>query len=162
MFSFFAGVLVYRLWSATNYRPQVPNVLFPILLLSIFALVPPNSLTAAYDLLAVIIAFPLLIYGAASNNPNSGRLQTTYTTLGLASYAVYVIHWPIYELLERVRRHAGQQDSTLNPIWGVVLLVALVLIALTLDRFYDFPVRKRLNALLLPRPLAKAKAEAQA
>ncbi len=156
MFSFFAGVLVYRLWSTTKYRPQVPNVLFPVLLLAIFAPAPPSFLLTTYDLLATIFVFPLMIYCAAGNNPSNTRLQSIYTSLGLASYAIYVIHWPIYDLIERARRYAGHQEAILNPIWGLVLLAVLVLISLAIDRYYDAPVRKLLKVHLMPRTPAKA------
>jgi peptidoglycan/LPS O-acetylase OafA/YrhL len=141
LFSFFAGVLVYRIWLESPYRPELPTGLFPAVLLISFAIIVPDSVRPGYQLGLVLVAFPLFIYAAACNNPK-GPLRAVYSSLGGASYAIYAIHLPVFHLVERGWIHwTGREMPLVEPLWGIAFLIAIFLIALFLDRVYDIPIR---------------------
>ena len=93
-FSFLAGVVTYRLWHASEWHP---NIRAPLLALSVPLLllfvVPRHDQYDPYDFLAVL-AFPPIIYLAASAEP-SLRLRSACLWLGAISYALYITHWPL-------------------------------------------------------------------
>jgi peptidoglycan/LPS O-acetylase OafA/YrhL len=137
MWSFFAGVAVYRFW---RFRPaiQLPVALAG-LALCLMLFFPP-------ELAWVLLGFPVLIYFAASAEPR-GAMGGLCRQLGAASYAVYVLHWPIIAGL--------QHFMPILPIdspWTTVVIYSLVVpLALLLDRVYDRPARRWLEKRLLPR-----------
>jgi peptidoglycan/LPS O-acetylase OafA/YrhL len=143
IYTFFAGVAVYRLWKA---RPPkaLPVWLFPVGL--------ATMLVFPFPLLAPLVGFPALVYLAASSEP-SGLTKSLFAQLGLSSYAVYVLHEPILYLA----RQLGMQG-----VWAWSgLVVAIVVLSLLLDRLYDAPVRRWLERVLL-RPWLPRRRYAQA
>lgn len=135
IWSFFAGVAVYRLW--LRYRPpELPIVVCAVALLVMFSL--------PYELAWVLAGFPLVIYLGASSEPR-GPLAALCEWLGLASYGAYVLHKPLIEAL----RAAGVHTD--GPPVALAICLVATLIALILDRVYDQPVRRWLERRLTPR-----------
>jgi peptidoglycan/LPS O-acetylase OafA/YrhL len=75
-------------------------------------------------------------------------IGTTFLWLGGISYAVYMLHWPIYIATLRALRKLDLKEADLAPCGGAALLVAVVVIAAIAERYYDQPVRAWLNRKL--------------
>jgi peptidoglycan/LPS O-acetylase OafA/YrhL len=95
--SFFAGVLTYRLWRTSSWRPSLPPVALCLLLVLMLAVGTAPPWGERYDFLAVTL-FPLLIYCAACCEPGP-RLRPIFLWLGATSYALYITHWPALQVI---------------------------------------------------------------
>jgi peptidoglycan/LPS O-acetylase OafA/YrhL len=136
-FSFFAGVLVYRIWQKRPAPPNLPAALLGAILLSLLALPVPLHYTAVYHVSLVLLAFPLLLWLGASSTPIR-PIATVCSWLGEISYAVYVLHVP---MIMAIRTLHMPRD----PLWRLVAIVAAAHVA---TRFFDRPVRRWLGAWL--------------
>jgi len=114
---------------------------------------PPEHYQAAFDLIVTLLCFPCLILAGASSAP-TGLLARLFTWLGTASYGIYVLQVPIYELAYRASSHLGI-STLIDPPWifGVAFLAVVVAAGVIADKSFDQPVREKLTTLLLkPRP----------
>jgi len=151
--SFFLGVLFYRLYSGGG----LPKLRFPpILALAAVAVlmcisVPDGTPRALYDALCVVVLFPLLVWLCICNEPTRG--VRIYAVLGLISYPLYVIHVPIRYLVERVViRVVGGNPEDFAPWIGVLVIAGLVALSWVLAATYDIWARQRLGRLVGQRP----------
>src|SRR5271155_429617 len=94
LFSFFAGVLVYRLWLKWRRAITIPPMFIAIPLIAILAARPSVILERPYDLIATIVLFPVIVMLGASIKAN-GRIAI-FSILGVASYGIYVLQAPLY------------------------------------------------------------------
>lgn len=137
-FSFFAGVLVYRLWLKRPARPNLPAAIPAAILVAILGFPIGKSLAVTYDLSMICLAFPLLLWLGASSHPTR-PIAAICSWMGAVSYAVYALHAPILGA-------AGQLHIPRTLPWGIALLAAIVFAADVATRFFDRPVRRRLTA----------------
>lgn len=138
LWSFFAGVAVYRLWRWRR-APQVSPLLCVVALLAMLAI--------NLDLLWVFVGFPLLVYLAASAEPARWQ-EPLFANLGVVSYGLYAIHLPIIYLVHGV--------IALDSVWITLALGAVLsLIVIALDRWWDRPLRTFLETRLAPGRLSK-------
>ncbi len=150
-FSFFLGVVLYRLW-ATKFgpRPKVPPLLILFSMIALYAINPVFE--RKYDVILIFICHPVLIWlGAASHGPQ--RLTRAMTWLGALSYAVYIIGSPVQqgiEVLLRPRLHLSWDEEMPSIFVWLVLPTVLVVAHLMTFRF-DVPVRARLSSWLITR-----------
>ena len=145
-YSFSAGVLVYRVWSIRKPRIKVPHFVLVFLLVAILVQNPPEHYRAAFDLVAAILIFPLLIWFGASSIAN-GVVGRVFTWLGTSSYAVYVLHVPLYNLTLQIIDEISQANvENFQLYWGVTFVVFVFAVAMIADRFFDRPVRAMLMA----------------
>ncbi len=150
MFSFFLGVSFYRALGPNPRRYTLPIVatplIFAILAVVLFAPGPPGW---AYDLVAVLALFPAILILAVMSNPARSRLHSAFVNLGLASYPLYVVHFPFFWLVSKVLFH--NSGASLRA-FGMVMSLAVVLpLSWLLAKSYDQPVRSWLTARLTPR-----------
>jgi peptidoglycan/LPS O-acetylase OafA/YrhL len=146
LFSFAAGVLVYRLWGHIKLQPRPPSWLVAVALLLVLTLPMPRQV---FDPIAVLILMPALVLAGASCG-SAGRVSAwIQRQLGAASYAVYVLHFPVILVTDYLfvstgflRRLGVIHPSIVTTPLTVVLVVGL---ALLLDWFYDRPLRRRLS-----------------
>ncbi|NBW09661.1 MAG: acyltransferase [Caulobacteraceae bacterium] len=144
-FSFFLGVGVYRLHRAFPVR--LPGLaVIPVTLILLASFLPAVPFQGLYDVLAIVVIFPLLLFvGAAIAPPQAA--QGVCTFLGVTSYAIYVIHVPMRDVVL-----AAMHYLPIRPSWG--LAAAFILIALVaswiVDKVYDGPVRTWLSGKFLP------------
>ena len=144
-FSFFAGVLLYRLYR----RKRIPRLYKARALVTSLGLV---SLLAAVlvgdwlgasgvgELLVVALLFPLIIFvGAEVAVP--GRWTALCAVLGTISYPLYLMHQPYLALCMELQTHLGRVS---NPVMGIYLLSLLAFAWLAAER-YDAPVRGALS-----------------
>jgi peptidoglycan/LPS O-acetylase OafA/YrhL len=148
VFSYTCGMLLFRRWSSRRYLVRLPASL--LLLLSLAALVLPLTHQALVSLFTILLLIPAIVYAGSLNEPGNVS-ERIFGPLGAASYAIYVLHapfcafflwvWPT--LVVPARRS------------GVLMLAALVVFSLVVDRFYDTPIRKALRtASTKQNPLA--------
>jgi peptidoglycan/LPS O-acetylase OafA/YrhL len=139
-FSFFAGVLVYRIWQKCPAPVNLPAPILGLFLLAVLSFPIPNRYEGVYDTCVVLMAFPLLLWFGASSKPIR-PVAVICSWLGEISYAVYVLHWPM--LLA-----ASLLNMPEKLRWGALWLVAVAFAADLATRFFDRPVRRRLMAWL--------------
>jgi peptidoglycan/LPS O-acetylase OafA/YrhL len=149
-FSFFAGVLVFRLFGA---RPVINNEWAAWVLMAaltvILAFRPSEAVSPWFELGVVLVGFPVLVVLASRFEPGAltGRL---FAYVGLMSYGVYIIHQPIGNLARESLEHLVRLP---RPPWtfatGAAFLAFLVGLAGWLDGHYDGPVRRWLRGWLL-------------
>jgi peptidoglycan/LPS O-acetylase OafA/YrhL len=128
LYSFFAGVLVYRIWRLRQPSRNVPAVLLVAILGAILASHPSEHYQACFDLMVAVVIFPLLVWiGASSVVGNS--MARLFTWLGAASYGVYVLQIPLYGLTVRILgKMQGNVDYFGWP-WSVAFIGFVFLIA---------------------------------
>jgi peptidoglycan/LPS O-acetylase OafA/YrhL len=142
-FSFFAGATIYQIWRRAAWRPRAPFWLVGAALLLIFVLPMPRE---AIDIPAVLFSMPALVYFGACCSPSARASDIMQRVLGDASYAVYVLHFPVILIVDRVVAPGMVHRSLVTTPLTVGIVVIL---ALWLDRAYDRPVRRFLSATLV-------------
>ena len=148
MFSFFAGVLVFRLWRRFPPRRGVPPLIFIGGLFVILAYSPPPDLEIAYALLAALFVFPALVFFGASSVPAKPNARL-FTWMGNISYGVYVLQQAYYVLvMALVVACTGREFTGLSTFELLAMFVLLAPLATLTHRYFDVPVRRRLLDLL--------------
>lgn len=142
-YSFPAGVLVYLLLADGWKLPRVPAIAclaaFPLLIMI------PSANAALF---CVLVAFPLLVaFAASAELPRS--LAAPAFLLGSASYALYVLHMPLYSFIKACLTKLGLDVPGLP--FGVAAVVAAVALSLVTVRYLDEPARRYLSQRLLQR-----------
>lgn len=148
LFSFFTGVVLYRVWRRS--APRSTASWWPILLL--IAMLTLHLADSRSDLLVqfglIVIGFPLIIYyGAAARSHPS--IDYMFRKLGLASYAVYILHVPIFFILRDGCAHFGIVLAQMAPWGGAAFAISLLALCLLLDHVVDRPLRTLLGRLLV-------------
>jgi len=146
LWSFFAGVAVYRLHQTTGLKLRIPIAIPGIALIGVFA---PPLMGWGYDVALALIAFPFLIFASARIDLNS----VTARWLASISYAVYIVQAPVLSLLEMLFAGIFAMEISALPLpLTTALLVTATLAASTLaTRQYDEPVRAWLRTALRAR-----------
>lgn len=144
VFSFLAGIAVYRVWQAGGLAwLRVPPFIAALILLAVF-IVRPDGSAPAFDAITVLVVFPALVL-AATVEP-SPDLRPLCLQLGIASYAIYALHVPLVRLLAAVLFRLGESLTT--PVRAAVetgLLLVILGLALLADRWVDRPARAWLS-----------------
>lgn len=150
-FSFSAGLLMARL-----YHPQFIRGAFWICSLAIVGLLSVPFvgdvyagtawLNGLYDVVCVVLIFPVILYVGASGDTGRSRQMTVCGWLGRLSYPVYIVHYPFMYLF-----YAWVWGNGLSfaQSWPVALSVVAgsVGIAVLALKYYDEPVRRYLSAM---------------
>jgi peptidoglycan/LPS O-acetylase OafA/YrhL len=110
---------------------------------------PEGDVRAIWDMVCVLMVFPMLVYCGTLIDPDV-RLRRTATFLGVTSYAVYVLHSPLSSVLNSVTRYwSGSIGMGVSAPWlGVAVLAALLAGCWLVDRYFDSPVRRQLSRIL--------------
>jgi peptidoglycan/LPS O-acetylase OafA/YrhL len=144
MFSFFCGVLVYRLWKGAEAKIAFPPLLAGIVLAAILLSYPSENYQIAFELAAIIVAFPIIVFLAAGSTPR-GPMAWLFAAMGRVSYAIYVIQVPVYLFIYGAALTLSGGRHTLRLADGLLFIAILVLSALWADSRYDTPVRRILT-----------------
>ncbi|MGA8939855.1 MAG: acyltransferase family protein [Acidobacteriaceae bacterium] len=145
LFSYLAGVLLYRLWFIHRHRYRVGFAIPCLIFCAILATPSFNQYSAIFDLTAVFIAFPVIVFLTACSSP-SRTFHWISSVLGIASYAIYVLHLPMehyFTSLWNLLFHQWPQASA--PWTGLLFLPFPIIAALVLDAVYDAPMRRWLR-----------------
>lgn len=135
---FFIGVLIFRFY-AEKKLPCIPvNCLFlSALLIALFS-VPMGMrwIDLVFPILCVGFVFPFIIVAGAQHDTGS-RWMPVATMSGELSYPVYILHYPLLALGDRVISPLVSSNS-----FKLVILVAMTIIfSLAASRFIDRPIR---------------------
>lgn len=143
LFSFLAGILVYR--SKWIIRSKLGFVSMAILLLIVF-LVPFTKANAIIDPLLVVFYFPLLVALGAGATLQP-KLSKICKFSGEISYPLYVIHYPfLWLFLSYIE--VKKPDMATMQILIPIGTIALVLLAYGVLVFMDLPIRKYLKKIM--------------
>lgn len=140
VFSFTAGLAVYRLYRMTSWRPRRLG-LAPLALLPALLWVRLDEIV--FPLVCVGVVFPAFVFAAAGAEPGP-KLGRIFTWLGAASYPLYALHKPLGEIIELgVGRLAPRLMAS---AWlGAPYLALLVVGAILVERHYDRNARRALT-----------------
>ena len=149
-YSFFAGVVMFRMLSDKMVVSELASWGCLALLALILGFTPSNAIAPWYELGVITVGFPALLALAVRFEPKSALTGRAFSYLGLVSYGVYIIHQPIGHLLRPTLERVVHLPHGWPALpWAIGFLAFLVLTAGLLDRFYDGPVRKQLRARFL-------------
>lgn len=137
-YSFFCGVFIYQIWSKKKSTFKTPAWFIASALFFLLAVHPPINFQTAYDLIVTIIVFPLLVWLGA-NSPVKGRTARIFSSLGTASFGIYILQVPLNSVVLLVLSHFPQFAPGL--LFGVCFVCFVILTTLFLDRYFDRPVR---------------------
>jgi len=150
-FSFFLGVLLYRLYhhrlktSGTGWIQRLVPVLITLILIAILNSPLSWMRTEGFRLLAISLCFPAMVYyGALARLPRSfTRLSTA---LGELSYPLYLLHMPFVSLL-RARHLAWftAAHTTLVHCLVPCIIAIFAYISWQVGEHIDLPIRRMLT-----------------
>jgi peptidoglycan/LPS O-acetylase OafA/YrhL len=162
-YSFFIGVLAYRIWRSSVKRPQFTGVLgwmmaAVICTLVVLALATPLIQSAAAQLAVIALLFPLLIYfGACVHLPHHWGKISAF--LGEISYPLYLLHVPLFlPLYGGTFRRFLAMRSGITHFVIPILVPVYVLISWWVAKHYDGPVRRFLARQYNTAPVAVGQA----
>lgn len=139
LFAYPAGMLIFILWNKHRLRPNVSPFLPAFVLMAILA--GPLHSGLWYDLLSIVVFFPVLIFLGACSTPSQSLVPATHW-MGVTSYAIYVLHNPLAAFFELLWNRVGHHNIELDaPFGGIVYIVTMLLFAVWIDRVYDVKVR---------------------
>lgn len=155
LFPFSLGMLLAR-----NFKPVRVSGIFWWSIIILFALFSVPQITATttlinfnclYEMACVALAFPLIVWLAASGTTTDQTSNLVCKFLGDLSFPLYVVHYPVMYvfygwLIEN-------KHYTLAETWTVVILVFIINITLAIVclKFYDEPVRRFLSRKFLKK-----------
>lgn len=125
LFSFFLGVLIWRA------RPAVSGIspwVSVLALAFILACAPSPGLRPIFDLAAVTVILPGVLWLGASSEPGPVSLPL-FTAAGAASYAVYVTHIPILKWISPRLDALGLDRAAAGAGTSLLALAALLVLA---------------------------------
>lgn len=147
LFSFSAGLLLFRIFKPTKVRGA-----FWLCSLAVIALLTMPRIggeshlwaNGVYESICVLLLFPLIVYFGAS-----GKTTDKYTTnickfLGEISYPLYIVHYPFIYMYYAWVKNENLTFSQSLPGALAVVLGSIVLAYLCL-KLYDVPLRKYLT-----------------
>lgn len=152
-FSFFGGVLLFRLVGAPKavkgritWWAAVPALLLPIVVLPEVS----KEMWPELRLFTVMIVAPALMWWGQGMNPPRW-LWKAFATLGSMSYAMYILHYPIFLAMQRIAWRVPELSTIGAPWTGIAILIVVFVLAVAAERYYDTPVRAWINRKLKER-----------
>ncbi|TIV69912.1 MAG: acyltransferase [Mesorhizobium sp.] len=138
-FSFFLGVLLCFLRRGWWVEAAI------LLTLAVFAIAPAGAAgRVAYDLACLAVVFPIIVVTGAVA-PTAPRLAGFYGWLGRISYPIYIIHTPMLMIIAGAGKAVSVDPFSHHPWFGILMAVAVIVIADIATRIYDEPVRRFLQ-----------------
>jgi len=157
MFGFFAGVLIYRLMGSPREAPKRRSwmALPALLVVPALTFLPEMPIPRILvELGIVFIAGPTLVVWGASLQPPP-RFAAVLAWFGAVSYALYIVHYPIFQVVKRLSGRIPALYETYAPWTGLAILVIAIAVAAAAVEFYDRPMRRWMGALLRGKPQAR-------
>jgi peptidoglycan/LPS O-acetylase OafA/YrhL len=154
LFSFSLGICLYRLYNLQ--RPNTAKNGNIIGLLICCCLILITNIPAAiffgfpyFDLLICLVVFPAIVW-IAMRTTQTGLVELIFRWLGRFSYPIYILHGPIFTLLQSLRQKGFNLPA--SPAAGMVVVMAIFIVAGIVAVRFDEPVRKKLKIMVLPNP----------
>lgn len=153
-YPFFCGLLMFRLGKRISLRGGFwwcSATITLILVLPCFGVPDSLWLDGIYNMLAVLIVFPLLVITGAGSKMTDRRTVAACRWLGAISYPLYITHYPwIYVHMAWAAAHPDAPRAT-HIFVSVAVFVITLSIAYAAMKLYDQPVREWLSRKLLRR-----------
>ncbi|MGV3617825.1 MAG: acyltransferase family protein [Fimbriimonas sp.] len=145
---FLAGMLLGRLFVGTEVRISGDRA-DRLLALAVAAIVAAIALRMPYVLLhtgGLAVAFTVIVWALASGQGRAAAALATppLVRLGEASYALYILHLPVFGILEYMAAARGIRIGTVG--FALAAVVALIGISLLVNRLFEVPMRRLLRA----------------
>jgi peptidoglycan/LPS O-acetylase OafA/YrhL len=142
MFSFFLGVLLHRHRPSLRALGSWGFVGLNLGLVVLFGcdLGVGSSL---YDFGCVVVLFPVILLAGAATQIG-GWLKGLCSLAGDASYAIYIVHFPVFMIVAGILRRVPPEIGD-SVVVGPVFLGLIVAGAVVLARGYDLPARRWLT-----------------
>jgi peptidoglycan/LPS O-acetylase OafA/YrhL len=150
LFSFFAGVAVFRL----RKKARAPSVPAPILVLALLlAMIPASFGGGVYDLACVALLFPLLVWMGAEATMGP-RLRFLALLAGYLSYPVYLLQGPLLWAFPplSVRLQRALPSELYRQIALQICPAVVVGFSWIVAKAFDSPVREWLRRRFLHHP----------
>ena len=151
IFPYALGMLLFRVWKSGRLRiPNASLVACALLIAPMAVLLQPQH-HAVFELGVTMILFPIvLLLGAASHAPR--QFAQAFRLLGEASYAIYILHLPVYQLYGALWERLRGRPLEYNAPWATLAcMVFTIAFALLADRLYDRKCRAVLRSWLMER-----------
>ncbi len=147
-FGFFAGCLLNRLsYFGRRHIGRIRAELWvPLVLIGVLQ-VPRTSFDPWFELVAVILVFPVLIFIGAQAKSIWPKVEAIG---GELSYPLYVLHIPLLFLLAGGLRAMGLSDANPSPVEGAIRILIVCLFAWLSYIIFDKPARRRLTSRIRP------------
>ncbi|MDB5360475.1 MAG: acyltransferase [Rhodospirillales bacterium] len=146
LWSFFAGILLHRLYARRARRQLPPWTAVPlsVLILAIFTAPQTGRL---YGLANALVVFPAIIWIGASIKLD-GAWAGVAAVLGATSYALYITHLPVLQAVLGLA--ALMRIDLAAAFWPAIAGTVAIAVygAYLLDLYYDAPVRRLLTMRL--------------
>ena len=150
-FEFMFGFLIYPLHEKIKLS-NIISVILLIISISIIALFGYDI--GDYDSYKRVLTFGLpsgLILLSLLNleNNNAISFPKITLTLGDASYALYLIHFPMMLLMNKIPQILGYNFSAIQEVWySYFIIISMVISSIYVHKWIEMPVAKKLNSLL--------------
>jgi peptidoglycan/LPS O-acetylase OafA/YrhL len=151
-FSFFAGVLMFRLFRHRPVDGAAAPLALAALLVALFC-VPRGAGDSLFDLACVLLVFPAVLWFAAQQTFTAGA--GACRLLGGLSYPLYVLHLPVIVWCEGMAKQFGLGQAGERPLLTIAAWLVAAAAAWAALKLYDEPVRRALTSRA--RPAAPAK-----
>ncbi len=150
-FEFMFGFLIYPFYEKIKLSTII-SVILLIISISIIALFGYDI--GDYDSYKRVLTFGLpsgLILLSLLNleNNNAISFPKITLTLGDASYALYLIHFPMMLLMNKIPQILGYNFSAIQEVWySYFIIISMVISSIYVHKWIEMPVAKKLNSFL--------------
>lgn len=144
VFGVSAGLLLYRRSDLLKHCCKISLIPWLGVFVIPLILVLPSfgKYDGIIDLLSVLIIFPAAVI--AASNGKATKFNRILVVLGTASYPLYVLHFPVSQMLVRWTDIAASRWA---PMSGLTLIFGLIVASIWLENYYDIPARRWLSKL---------------
>ncbi|CAN5915379.1 acyltransferase [soil metagenome] len=145
-FGFGFGVLLSKLIQQRRTRPSLISVFAATALCVLLVAGVQPKYRAAYDLISILVCFPIIVIAGITFNPPL-QLKEFSRTLGDISYPLYLVHFaPLFTISFLARKY------DVSPLlWIPSFIFGVCFLSLYIARSYDVIARKYLSRILLRR-----------
>lgn len=156
VFGFFMGVLLYRLLGSPRETPQKQSwlALPALIVVPVLSFLPDVHIARPIvELVLVCLVGPALALWGVSMQPPRVTARVI-AWIGAISYALYVLHYPLYQVMKRVAGRFPALYENYAPWSGIAILIMSVGLAAFAAHVLDRPMRRWLSARLTRKPLS--------